>query len=155
MKGIRLLLLALMAFVAGSMNAKVKVRQTPAYLFGYALSPVDSVVYLTSIQRVDTVYMEKKTKMLMGRSLYSDQLQQYLENSMGVRGAICAVFFNSKQEQLEKKLQRVVKRAKKNPDYRITYLGTEALAFKSVPWEEEKTPVKAPKEKHTKKKAKK
>ena len=85
-------MLALMAFVAGSMNAKVKVRQTPAYLFGYALSPVDSVVYLTSIQRVDTVYMEKKTKMLMGRSLYSDQLQQYLENSMGVRGAICAVF---------------------------------------------------------------
>ena len=56
-----------------------KVVQKPVYMIGVGISLVDSMVFITDMQLVDSVTIEKKTKFLMDRQLYSFQLQHYLE----------------------------------------------------------------------------
>lgn len=140
MKGLRILLFAILAIAIGSMHAKVKVKQTPLYIFGYALSPTDSTIYLTNIQRIDTAYMVKKTRMMIARAVYSQQLQQYLEESGNVRGSICTIFFNEKKDKLEKKRNRVSMRAQKEVDFQISFLNSLNMTFTPVQWDESMTP---------------
>lgn len=157
MKGLRILLLAFLAISIGSMHAKVKVKQTPLYIFGYAISPTDSTFYLTNIQRIDTAYLEKKTKMMIARAIYSQQLQQYLEESGNIHGSICTIFFNQKKAKLKKKRNRVSMRAQKDPDYQICFLNSLNMSFTTVHWDESMTPelgVKTEKTKKSKKKKK-
>lgn len=140
MKGLRILLLALLATAIGSMHARVKVKQMPLYIFGYALSPTDSTIYLTNIQRIDTAYLVKKTRMMIARPLYSQQLQQYLEQSNNIRGSICTIFFSEKKAKLEKKRNRVSMRAQKEVDYQICFLNSLNMTFTPVQWDESMSP---------------
>ena len=88
---------------------QAKAKRVPAYMFGYAVSMLDSTAYLTDIQRLDTVILEEKTSFLRDRQLYSAQLNGYLEDSLHLGNMTCAVFYNQKRKKLEKKRLRVSK----------------------------------------------
>ena len=61
--------LALAIVAISSLAAQAKVEPTTAYMFGFASSFNDSTVYITSVQKVDSVYLSHK-------NLFRPQLQE-------------------------------------------------------------------------------
>ena len=72
--------LALAIAAISSFTAHAKNDPTTAYMFGFASSFNDSTVYMTSVQRVDSVYLTHKKLFLDNRENYSLQLKEYLES---------------------------------------------------------------------------
>ncbi len=99
-----------------------KVRQVPMYMFGYAASFKDSTAYITSIQRLDTVTIDHKTKFLKDRNLYSYQLQQHIAQTYGQEDVLTAVFYDTKPAKLEKKVAAVMEKSSKNNGLRLKTL---------------------------------
>ena len=109
MKYIRYTLFAMIvAFAATTASAKSVV--TPkAYMFGFVANFSDSVVYMTDIQTVDSVWYDTKTKFLLGRSVYSNQLRQYFANTLNQPNRTCIVIFALKRKDIEKKFLKLRK----------------------------------------------
>lgn len=102
-----------------SLNAEAKVKQKPVYLFGFATSIVDSLAYVTSVQYIESSYIDTKTKFLIGRNMYSVQLQDYLGKNQDCKHPVTSIFFGYKKEKLEKKLLSIRNRYEKYRDCTI------------------------------------
>ena len=94
--------LALAIAAISSFTAHAKNDPTTAYMFGFASSFSDSTVYMTSVQRVDSVYLTHKKLFLDNRENYSLQLKEYLE-SIGAPKRTCIVIFDRNFKKAEKK----------------------------------------------------
>ncbi len=106
----------------GMASSSAKVRQVSMYMFGYAASFRDSTAYITSIQRLDTVTIDQKTKFLKDRNLYSYQLQQHIAQAFGQEDALTAVFYDTKQAKLEKKAASIIEKSGKSNGLRLKTL---------------------------------
>lgn len=100
-------------------NAEAKVKQKPVYLFGFATSFADSLGYVTDIQYIESSYVDTKTKFLIGRNMYSVQLQQYLQQTEGCKHPITSIFFGGKKEKMEKKLLSIRHRYERERDFTL------------------------------------
>jgi len=100
-------------------NAEAKVKQKPVYIFGFAESFVDTVGYITDVQFLDSAYVDTKTKFLVGRNMYSVQLQQYLQQNTDCKNPVTSIFFADKKEKLEKKQLSIRNKYEKYKDYTI------------------------------------
>lgn len=100
-------------------SAEAKVKQKPVYIFGFAESFVDTVGYITDVQFLDSAYVDTKTKFLVGRNMYSVQLQQYLQQNTDCKNPVTSIFFADKKEKLEKKQLSIRNKYEKYKDYTI------------------------------------
>ncbi len=82
------------------------------YLYGVGYSPVDSVVYFTDEQKLDSMVMEKKTSFLEKRAVLSEQLANYL-TSIGEQKFISAIVYDTHLKKLDKKYLKHAKYYKK------------------------------------------
>jgi hypothetical protein len=96
---------------------KVK-KQTPEkfyaktiYLYGVGFSAVDSVVYFTDEQRLDSMLLNNK-KFLKNRFVLSEQLTNYL-TSIGESKYTGAIVFDTNLKKLDKKFLKDAKYYKK------------------------------------------
>lgn len=144
------------------MTGTLKVTADPvitpkAYMFGFVANFNDSVIYFTDIQTVDSVWYDKKTKYLLGRSGYSNQLRDYFTNEMKKPHSTCIVIYALKRKDAEKKFVKLRKKytGKNAGSYEIRNLNENEFHFKSLDMspEEDETIVK--KSKKDKKEAKK
>lgn len=126
MKHILSLLLAL-ALAAGVQAAKPK--QQRVYLFGFAASFADSVAYITPLAVIDSAYIGQGG-MLVGRTLYSLQLEQYLEG-LGKPHMTCCVYYATKKPKIDKQYAKMVKRYIKDPSVALAMLPDNAFTFKA------------------------
>ncbi|MBO4841401.1 MAG: hypothetical protein J5524_09940 [Bacteroidaceae bacterium] len=115
-------------------NAEAKVKQKPIYIFGFAASFTDSIGYVTDVQYLDSAYVDTKNKFLIGRNMYSVQLQQYLQENMDCKNPITSIFFGEKKEKLQKKQLSVRRRYEKYKDYTVKTAG---CVFAPVPYIEQ------------------
>ena len=97
---------------------KVK-KQTPEkyyaktiYLYGVGFSAVDSVVYFTDEQRLDSMVFNSK-KFLQNRAVLSEQLTNYL-TSIGENKYTGAIVFDTNLKKLDKKFLKHAKYYKKH-----------------------------------------
>lgn len=121
-------------------NSQVK----PIYIFGFSASFNDSIVYFTDIQRMDSAWIEKKTKFLLGRENYSYQLRDYLSDSLAQPHRTCLVVYGFSQKDISRKLADLKKKymGKSHGNYDIKYLSVADFTFKYVdmsPAEEDAT----------------
>ena len=84
MKYLKYIVLTLLVCVAMGAEAKT-IKARHMYVFGFAASFKDSVVYMTEIQDVQGAMYDTKTKFLLGRDSYSDQLKTYFRETMQMR----------------------------------------------------------------------
>ncbi len=103
-----------------------KEKKTTIYIFGYAASYVDSLAYVTDIQKLDSAYIETKGGFLIGRGAYSGQLEQYVQQYTGKENINTAVFFSEKKKKLEKTLQRVTSLCQKDTVLRFNRIPADA-----------------------------
>ena len=65
MKSIKIALTALILCSGFALQVSAKQKIEPRYLFGFAASFADSTVYFTDIQKVDSAWIDTKTKFLL------------------------------------------------------------------------------------------
>lgn len=128
------LLFCALLCVGTSMTAKVE--RTTVYMFGFSAAFTDSVAYITDIQQLDSAYIETKTDFLMSRSVYSGQLQTYLETLKGMPDCTCAIFFNTKKSKLIEEYNKVKKRYEKNGSVILNTLDSGLFTFQSPSYED-------------------
>ena len=104
-----LLVFMLLAGVVGMVNAQKKPEMKSIYMFGFAASFSDSVSCQTQVQRMDSAWLDNHG-FLIDRSLYSLQLQSYVEQMEGVKNPVCTIFFNKKERRIRKLWQKLKKR---------------------------------------------
>ena len=97
------------------------------YVFGVSHQLTDSVIYITSINEVDSVDLEKKTKFLPNRTSYSYQLENYMKTQLGQSNQTACVFFSTKK--MSKKFYKIKKRYLDNPNTKIVILDETKFRF--------------------------
>ncbi len=128
-------LLLLVCLTLGLTNAMAqKPEQRCVYMFGFAASFVDSTAYITDIHTIDSAFVFKKNGFLADRSLYSMQLNQFLQTSMHKDNMTCAVFFNEKKSKLEKTFLKVRRKYSNDPGVLLTPLGKDVFTFQAEEW---------------------
>ena len=115
----RMAICAIAMLVAIPATSMAEVKEVPMYMLGYAASFKDSVAYITPVHLLDTVTIDKKTKFLQDRHLYSLQLQQYIAETFGSENALTAVLYDTKKSRLDKKALEIRNRIQKDNSLRI------------------------------------
>lgn len=153
MKPIKVLCLALLCIVAlQPAEAKSKkFRQKPVYMVGVGISLNDSAVFITDMHLVKDVTIEKKTKFLMDRQLYSFQLQRYLEQTYKGGPYVPCVFFSTKQKKMERQYLSLHKRYVQSKELRMFLVDQGMFRFKAEEYiEQEEQPAPSTKKKKKK-----
>ena len=135
MRYLKYMLFALLVSVA--MGAEAKQVQVPhMYVFGFAASFKDSVVYMTEIQDVQKAWYDTKTKFLLGRDNYAAQLKEHFATKMQQRDRVCVVVFAKTMKKAEKKYLKLRKKyigdAKHPSTYEVRYITTQDFKFETV-----------------------
>lgn len=92
------------------------------YVFGFAHVLGDSTAYITNINEIDSMDVQKNTKFLPFRSDFSLQLKIYLESECGLAHETATVFFSKKRSTLVKKFNKIKKR----------YLDSKSFVLKQI-----------------------
>ncbi len=105
-KMIRLLVIAVCLVTGLSASAK-KMPVPKMYMFGMAASFTDTIVHFTSIQQIDSAWIDTKNNFLQSRSDYSSQLRDYLAQKLEMPQRTCIVVYNKNPKKLEKKYAKM------------------------------------------------
>ena len=162
----RLLSILLIAVsLSFSMTASAKKMPIPKmYMFGMAASFTDTIVHFTSMQALDSVWIESKNKFLLSRDSYSYQLREYLGTLPEMKQRTCIVVYNKDQKKLQKKydkMKRLYTQPKKGArKYDVRFIDDADFHFTTIdetPYieEEEAEQTNKPEVKKEKKKKKK
>ncbi len=128
-------ILGLLACLVVAHAFAVKPRQTKVYMFGFGVSFLDSVAYVTDMQLVDSVTIDDHTKFLQARALYGIQLQTYLKDSIHKENVTCVVYFNEKKKKVERLYSKICKKYRANPSLQFSILNTDVFRFHSEKYE--------------------
>lgn len=123
-------LLALLLFV--SLTASAKYEPKTIYVYGFVASFNDSTIYFTGIQKLDSAYIDSKTKFLYSRENYSYQLRDYLD-AHGMKHATCITSFAFTQKDAEKKYFKLRKKYLKGAQFDIKMLDISDFKFDAIP----------------------
>jgi len=100
------------------------------YVFGVGTNFNDSVIYLTEINDIRALKLQKKTKFLPFRSEFSLQLREYLEGGLGLQNETCCMFYADKRKTLAKRYYKLKKRYLDEGGWRIVIVGQDKFSFK-------------------------
>lgn len=126
-------LLAAMALAAANVSARGKVVPS-IYVFGFAASFTDSVVYFTDVQKVDSAWIDTKTKFLLGRDNYSYQLENFLAAKRQEQNRTCLVMYGRTQKEAEKKYLKMKKlyTEKSRGMFDVRYINEADFKFQPI-----------------------
>lgn len=126
---------AALLIAIASTGAMAKGKMVPkVYMYGFSASFNDSIAYFTDVMEVDSAWMDTKTDFLLGRESYSQQLKNYLSQSLGQPNRTCIVMFNTKRSKLEEdytKLKKLYTEKAKN-QYDVRNIASTDFAFSPV-----------------------
>ena len=105
------------------------------YIYGFAASFNDSTVYFTELQKVDSAYIDSKTKFLYGRENYSYQLQDFLDQK-GWKHAVCITSYGLTKKEAEKKFLYLRKKYIDKGKFDIKYLKQSDFSYQVIKPEE-------------------
>ena len=117
------LVVALTALTASAVN-----KPEMVYMYVLAESLNESTVYFTSLQEIDSVYIDSKTKFLYSRDNYSYQLRDYL-SAHGAENYTCTTVFALNRKAAEKKYAKLRKRYTQGGKYTVKDLSKTDFFF--------------------------
>lgn len=133
-KFISILLLTAFTLFSGDICAKRK--ETKVYVFGISTNFTDSITYMTDIQVLEPAYIETTSGFLYDRSIYSQQLQLWVEEVKGQPYTTCALFFSESKSKIEKKYKKVQEKLYKDQSTIVKSLEPGEFVFKPQEWTE-------------------
>ena len=112
-----------------------RAKAETVYMYAMGINFADSTVYLTSVQRLDNVPLDRSQGYLLNRYLYSEQFNQYLYVQTGKRHEICSVSFTTSRAKAEKKYLRLRRRLiNERGQHNVVELPADAFRFIAVPF---------------------
>ena len=132
----RHLILTLVLLIGWSTYTEAKPKKKTIYMFGLSCDYNDSIMYITEIQKIEPAYIESKTGFLYDRTIYSQQLQIFIEEALGKSQTTCVVFFGYDAKKVEKKQARVIRKAKDKEKLEIMPIIPGAFKFTRQEWTE-------------------
>lgn len=123
--------LFLVLMVCSAFSLKGKNKENGMYMAGVSASFTDSLIYFTDVQFVDSVVLDKN-KLLPLRELYSEQLEDYLENNLGMKNRTCFIYFDVKKAKVEKEIKKMKEKYLKDGKAVLKEVGTEFKFTKVV-----------------------
>lgn len=122
-------------FVAIPLIAKDKQKAsnkevcTSVYAYGIATSFNDSIVYMTDVMKVDSVYFDiPKSNAIGGRKQYSRQFKDYLDNK-GMTNRTCTFFYQPTKEKAEKSYIKLRKKLIQKYKFSTELISKEEFKF--------------------------
>ena len=129
-----LALLQVNAYAAEKSSNDTKNKEyDKVYLFGVGSAFGDTIVHFTSIIELDNIALEKKTKFLPMRAVYSLQLKAYLEGTLGLNQQTCCVIFSKSKKKISKKYYRLKKTYLEDSGSTLKIIGEEDFRFTPTP----------------------
>lgn len=119
-----------------TMKATAKPKLTKVYVFGVSTCYTDSLTYMTDIQTLSPAYVDTKTGFLYDRSIYSQQLQIWIETAKRRPDTTCAIFFSKNKGKLEKKLLKLQNKIRKDQSTKLQTLDAGEFKFTPQEWDE-------------------
>ena len=98
------------------------------YMFGFGASLTDSIACQTAIQAVDSAWLDAHN-LLVDRSLYSIQLQFYIEQNEGINHPICTIYFDRNERKVQKLWNKIKKRYEADPVVTLRQLDSSKFKF--------------------------
>lgn len=128
MKKFRIILPVLLVLLLCSAFTAKSDKNKPVYAFGVSSSFVDTVVYYTNIQILDSAALDKNG-FLKEREMYSYQLKNYLELERNLPNRTCVIYFNRDKKKLTKELNKLIGNYRKNKDIVVKQMSSEEFKF--------------------------
>ncbi len=100
------------------------------YVFGVGDSMRDSTVFITSVQRIDSANLQKRTKLLLDRPYLSTQLKMHFAQTLNDPNRLCILYYAKSEKEATKKQIKV----------RKNYLDEGAIVKQLTPDEFKFTP---------------
>lgn len=118
MKVIRLLLILALCIFASSAEARSKKKDAgpeilTIYVFGVSQNISDSVIYVTAISPVNGATLLPHD-ILENRQYYSEQLKNYVEQTLGVPRQTAAIFYARERKKIEKRFAKTQQKLEKH-----------------------------------------
>ena len=123
--------LFLVFMVCSAFSLKGKKQESGMYMAGVSASFTDSLIYFTDIQYVDSVLLGKD-KLLPMREQYSDQLESYLENNLGLKDRTCFIYYSKKKSSLEKTVKKMKEKYKNDGKSIVRETGSDFKFTKAI-----------------------
>ena len=132
MRYIKFLFIALVMLLASNGRVSANNKCEPEmYMFGFAFSFNDSTMYITTVQKVNDVWVTPRNGQIIERETYAHQLETYFEND-GVMNMTCGLSFNTNKKKVLKRYAKIKERyTKKLKNMHIVYLSDADFSFKS------------------------
>lgn len=103
--------------------------KSTVYIFGFSASFADSLVYFTTVQPIDGVVLQKKTKFLPNCAHYSTQLKEYLEENKNGVNRVCATFSAETKLKAEKKFIEMKKKYMNQKNLNVIFLSESDFKY--------------------------
>ena len=119
----------------GTVDAWAKhVKLPQVYMFGFSASFTDSIVYFTDVHAVDSAWIDDSNGFLDGRSIYSNQLKDYLADELQMPNRVCIVMYGTTREDVEKEFLKMKRlyTVKAKDMYDVRYLNTQEFRFRKL-----------------------
>lgn len=97
------------------------------WLYGAGMNFLDSVVYVTDFQHLDSVYIEPDGE-LRDYYAYSGSLKFYLESHYGLENEMCAVFYMTDEKKAVKRFSKMDAKLRKK-GFIINRVSRDDFAF--------------------------
>ena len=123
--------LFLVLMICSAATKKDKKNDMGMYMVGVSASFTDSLIYFTDIQFFDSVSLDKN-KLLPMRGQYSEQLDNYLENKLGLKDRTCFIYFDAKKAKLEKTMKKMKDKYIKDGKAVLKEIGADFQFTKAV-----------------------
>ena len=99
------------------------------YLYGVSVNFNDSVVYMTDVQSLDSMVINKDGS-IRNYANYSIQMKVYLEGVLGKSNQTCAVIYSDNKKKLEKRFVKMRKRYQADKNRLFLQVGADAFRFR-------------------------
>ena len=123
--------LFLVFMVCSAFSLKGNKKDMGMYMVGVSASFTDSLIYFTDIQHLDSISLDKD-KLLPLRGQYSEQLEDYLEDKLGLKDRTCFIYFDAKKAKLEKVMKKMKDQYKKDGKAVLKEIGVDFQFTKAI-----------------------
>lgn len=101
------------------------------YVFGVGTNFNDNTIYLTEIQELHRIKLEKRTRFLPYRSELSLQLREFLEGGLGNTHETTCIFFATKRKKVANYYYKLKKRYLDEGNANIVVITADRFSFKN------------------------
>lgn len=118
-------------FVLSSFAAPKAEKDGPkrVYMYGVSVDFNDSTVYLTDVQYLDSIVINKDGS-LLNCSGYSQQFKMYLEGVLGEDNQTCAIIYSDKRKKIDKRFVKLRKRYLSDKEKVVRQIGSDVFVFR-------------------------